>query len=173
MNLEASTQHCREGISFMFSSSGLPSVLHPYPKIKFSFLVTGSMLSEPLVFTAGRPNPSEEQALEGSQVTVFSRVWNSPQPQILSTAQFWKMLLTLATQFHLPQRQGYRVDGELGDSFKPPEDCLSPHKEADVLGHRECGPLSICSPQHSLWSKPRRVFILFQLGRREQPIGIS
>lgn len=58
----------------MFSSSGLLSVLHPYPKIKSSFLVTGSMPSEPLIFTAGRPNPSEEQALEGSQVTVFSRV---------------------------------------------------------------------------------------------------
>lgn len=141
MNLEASTQHCREGISFMFSSSGLPSVLHPYPKIKSSFLVTGSMPSEPsLIFTAGRPNPSEEQALEGSQVTVFSRAWDSPQTKILSTAQFWKMLLTLATQSHLPQRQGCRVDGELGDPFTPPEDCLSPHKEADVLGHRKFSP---------------------------------
>lgn len=158
----------------MFSSSGLPSVLHPYPKIKSSFLVTGSMPSEPsLIFTARRPNPSEEQALEGSQVTVFFQSMKQSSTPILSTAQFWKMLLTLATQSHLPQRQGCRVDGELGDPFTPPEDCLSPHKEADVLGHRECGPLSICSPQHSLWSKPRRVFIFFQLGRREQPIGIS
>lgn len=164
MNLEASTQHCREGISFMFSSSGLPSVLHPYPKIKSSFLVTGSMLSEPLVFTAGRPNPSEEQALEGSQVTVFSRVWNSPQPQILSTAQFWKMLLTLATQFHLPQRQGCRVDGELGDSFKPPEDCLSPHKEADILGHRECGPLSSVPHSTASEASPEGSSSFFSLG---------